>query len=203
MRLKQAMEADWSAEIGAGLPEIHAPWAGFVDLRRNPAALQAISEATSFPALARALAIMNSDQSAVFSTKSDVWSMESDEIDRYEFDALAADARFGVSSYIDVLERSNENLISYDFHERRAKQVTGVLRAAPMRNGRVDLVIRAAIVDSREGFGITLYAAGCGSDAASALASWESVLIAAVLATMKAVGPSPPPAHPRASSSIG
>jgi hypothetical protein len=189
------MEADWSAEIGAGLPEIHAPWEGFVDLRRDPAALQAISEAASFPALARALAIMNGEDSAVFTTKSDVWNTAADEIDRYEFDALASDARVGLTSYIDVLERSTEHLISYDFHERRAKQLTAALRTAPMRNGRVDLVIRAAIVDGRDGFGITLYAAGCGSDTAAALANWESVLIAAVLATMKAAGPNPPPAH--------
>jgi hypothetical protein len=189
------VEADWSAEIGSGLPVIDAAWEGFVDLRRDPSAVRTIPEAVSFPGLAHALSLLNGEASAVFTSKSDVWSLTGDEIDRYEFDALASDARTGIASYIDVLQRDSENLVSYEFHERLVKQVAEDLCHSSLRNGRIDLVIRAANFDESEGFGVTLYAAGCGADTAAALRNWESVLTVAVLATMKVAGPNPPPAH--------
>jgi hypothetical protein len=39
------MEADWSVEIGAGLPVIDADWPGFVDLRRDIRSIDSIPEA--------------------------------------------------------------------------------------------------------------------------------------------------------------
>jgi hypothetical protein len=173
------MDADWSAAIGPALPEIHVPWEGFVDLRQTPAELHAIAEAARFPALARALTTLNAPGSWLFTAKSDVWSMTDAEIDPYEFAALPENALCGAASYIDLLVREETNF------------------------GRVDLVIRAAVVDGLEGYGITLYAAGCGTDTAGALTSWESVLSATVLATIGSTGSTSPPAPTRASSSIG
>jgi hypothetical protein len=189
------MEADWSAEIGPELPQIALPWEGFVDLRLDPAQLHAIPEAARFPALARVLTALNSGCSTAFTVKSDVWGMAGAEIDPDEFSALPADARCGVASYIDLLEWSAMNFASFVFHERRARELVDDLRVLSLPNGRVDLVIRAAAIDDREGYGLTLYAAGCGSDAAAALANWESVLNAAVLATMRTAGFSPSPAR--------
>jgi hypothetical protein len=189
------MEADWSVEIGPELPEIHVPWEGFVDLRQTPAELQAIAEAARFPALARALMKLNSHKSSVFTAKSDVWSMTDAEIDPYEFAALPENAHCGAASYIDLLARDAASLASFEFHESRARQIAQELHGLDLSNGRVDLVIRAAVVDGREGYGITLYAAGCGTDVPGALTSWESVLTAAVLATIRSTGNTSPPAQ--------
>ena len=193
------MEADWSVEIGPELPEIHVPWEGFVDLRQTdlrqtPTELQAIAEAARFPALARALTTLNGPGCWVFTAKSDVWSMTDSEIDPYEFAALPENALCGAASYIDLLAHDETNFARFDFHECRARQIVQELRALDLSNGRVDLVIRAAVLDGLEGYGITLYAAGCGTDAAGARTSWESVLTATVLATIRTTGSTSPPA---------
>lgn len=187
------MEADWSAEIGADLAEIHISWDGFIDLRRSPADLHFISEAARFPALANALTALNDEASLLFTAKCDVWTMDEAEIDPYEFAAPPEDVRTGLASYIDVLEGSAGNFASFEFHESWAKQLANDLRRVSVNNGRVDVVIRAARTDDRAGYGITLYAAGCGSSSAAALANWESVLEVAVLATIKTAGSLPPP----------
>jgi len=179
------MEADWAVEVGAGLPEVHVPWEGFVDLRHAQPDLDTIAEAARFPALARALATLNGESSPVFTAKCDVWSMAADEIDPDEFAARPEDAICGLASYIDVIERDPAKMASFEFHERHVRRLVDDLRALPLRNGRADLVIRAAAVEGREGYAITLYAAGCGSDAGHAATGWEAVLAAAVLASTK------------------
>lgn len=194
------MEADWSVELGPELPEIHVPWEGFVDLRlidlrRNPPELHAVAEADQSPAIARALTILNGEASPVFTAKSDIWEMAGTEIDPYEFAASQQDARYGIASYIDLVERSPANVASFGFHEKRAKGLVDLLRELAVPNGRVDLVIRGARVDGVEGYGITLYAAGCGGDTGRASANWEDVLAAAVLATIGTAGNIPSPAR--------
>jgi hypothetical protein len=178
------MEADWSAEIGPGLPEIHVPWEGFVDLRRAPDALTIIPEAVRSAELARALSSLNSNGSPVFTAKSDLWTIDQAEIDPYEFAACPEDTRCGWASYIDIVERDAGHRASFPFHETRAKKLVADLHASTLRNGRVDLVIRAAFVNGQQGYGISLYAAGCGANDGTAKANWEAVLGAAVLATI-------------------
>ena len=189
------MEADWSVEIGPGLPEIHVPWEGFIDLRQTPAKLLAIPEASNSRALANALARLNGEHSPVFTAKSDVWTI-TDEIDPDEFSARPGGARCGMASYLDVIERDAVNLASFDFHENCARRLVEELRGYSISNGRIDLVIRCATVDRREGYGFTLYTAGCGIDADQASAHWEAVLAAAVLATIGAAGYTSLPAPP-------
>jgi hypothetical protein len=189
------MEADWSAEIGPGLPEICVPWEGFVDLRLAPEELQTIPEAARSPGLAKALASLNGEGSPVFTAKCDLWSLGHAEIDPDEFDAVPEDARCGVASYIDLLPRDYQNLSSFTVRESWAKELVAYLRKKNMKNGRVDLVIRTAVVSGHEAFGITLYAAGCGPDTVNAQANWEAVLTAAVLATIETPG-APSPAGP-------
>ncbi|MBV8436382.1 MAG: hypothetical protein JOY95_02585 [Silvibacterium sp.] len=194
------MEADWDFEIGPDLPSITVPWDGFIDLRnRADAATKEISEAAGHPALFDALITLNSPDSPVFTSKCDVWEIKQEEIDIYEFAARRESASRGFASYIDVILVDREKFQSLEFHELWVRRITEDLRARVLANCRADLVVRPATIHSLSGSGITIYAAGCGGDAPAAYAAWETVLQAAVDATMKVTRFAPA----RASSSIG
>ena len=188
------MEADWSVEIGADLPVIDAAWPGFVDVRHHPFQLAEIAEANAYPALRDALIELNDPFSQMFSVKSDVWAMEPDEIDPYEFGCPSDEVQVGLASYIDIVLWDHLLFSAFPWHERWARAVVDVLHTRELTSGRVDLVVRPALARGHEGFGVTLYAAGCGVDSQAARASWQRVLHAAVAATMR---------ETRASSSIG
>ena len=185
------MEADWAAEVGSELPSIVVPWEGFLDLRHNRSAVKDLDEAAAHPALSDALLILNSENSFVFTTKCDVWKLTGSEIAPDEFGARYAEALEGFASYIDILQRDHARFNSFDFHERWARALTTQLRSVGCSNGRVELVIRSASVDAFSGYGVTLYAAGCGADSTAAYASWRAVLRAAVTATINLESPPP------------
>jgi len=178
------MEADWAVEVGPDLPSIEPQWEGFEDLRRNPSAVQTIAEAAANPAMAEALATLNAAHSSVFTVKCDAWTLARHEIDPDEFAADAEDAREGFASYLDILQLDPARVASFEFHERWVRSLTVSLREVALHNGRVDIVIRPASADSSPGYGLTLYAAGCGGHATAAYASWQAVLRAAVTATI-------------------
>jgi hypothetical protein len=178
------MEADWAVEVGPDLPSIDVPWEGFVDLRHDPSAVQALAEVAMHRAMREAIIMLNTPPSPVFTAKCDAWTMARYEIDPDEFAAHAEQARGGFASYIDILRRDPARLASFEFHERWARRLTGRLRNISLPNGRVDLVIRPASANSYSGYALTLYTAGCGADAIAAYASWEAVLHAAVTATI-------------------
>lgn len=179
------MEADWAVEIGAGLERMDADWAGWVDLRGHPERVGAIAEAAGRPALVEALLLLNGAESPVFTAKCDVWALGAEEIDPLEFEAEAGAGVVGVASYVDVMARDAGMFGSFARHEAWARAAALALRGVAGRNGRVDLVVRAANFQERDGFGITLYAAGCGGDTQAAEGSWGAVLRAAALATMR------------------
>lgn len=189
------MEADWAVEVGGEAARIEVDWVGFVDLRGNPADVEKIVEAREHSALGAALMVLNSAESPVFTSKCDVWQLAGEEIDPLEFDCLADEARVGFASYIDVIGRAPGRFESFDEHEEWVRRTTLSLRGESVRQGRVDLVVRAAVAGGgTDGFGVTLYAAGCGVDSSAAEAAWGRVLHTAVIATMR---------EARASSSIG
>lgn len=178
------MEADWSVEIGAGLPVIEVDWAEFVDLRAEPGRVSEIREAAAEPALREALALLNGPGSAVFTSKCAVWELAAAEIDPLEFDCQAEEARAGLASWIDVLARDAKAAASFEKHQMWVRLIVERLRTETVGAGRVDLVVRAAVTKERDAFGITLYAVGCGVDVQAAHAAWDRVLGAAVTATM-------------------
>jgi hypothetical protein len=186
------MEADWAAELGSDLPSIDIPWEGFVDLRHAPSGIRAVEEASKHPALREALLTLNSKASPVFTSKCDVWTLASSEIDPDEFDAPAENPHDGVASYIDLLQIDPGKFASFEFHELWARGLTRHLQGLTLTNGRVEFVIRAASIDLHSGYGLTLYAAGCGADTSSAYAAWQAVLRATVIATMDSVVFPPP-----------
>ncbi len=185
------MEADWAVEIGEDLPRIVVPWAEeaedpqaseggsreegrfgelgsgplrFVDLRADPEAVAALPEVRGFPALGRALVRLNSAVSPAFTSKCDVFPIEAAEIDPWEFDA-EGDATAALGCYIDLVLRDDEVFSSFAAQEAWLRRTVKELRGwAPLRGARVDLVLRAATAFGREGFGVTLYLAGCGAN---------------------------------------
>lgn len=188
------MEADWSVEIGHGLPVIDAAWHGFVDLRSSPEKIGDIEEARRHPAMRDALLALNGSNSPLYTVKCDCWMLPEAEIDPDEFAASCETARAGFASYIDVMDRNPARFGSFELHEHQVRELPSNLRKLDLRQGRVDLVVRAAVLNERPGFGITLYVAGCGSSESEAYAAWQAVLAKAVAATITAA---------RASSSIG
>lgn len=184
------MEADWSVEVGPGLPRIDAAWEGFVDLRSTLAKLDSIQEARNHYAIREALLLLNGADSPVFTTKCDTWTLVQEEIDRDEFAASGDTARAGFASYIDVVARDIARFSSFESQERQARELTFGLRALDLRQGRVDIVVRAVFAKQANGYGMTLYVAGCGADDVYAYAAWSAVLGATVAATIAAA------AHP-------
>jgi hypothetical protein len=188
------VEADWSVEIGAGLAVIEADWPGFVDVRRHPFRLAEIAEANAYPALRDVLIELNDPFSRMFSVKSDVWALETGEIDADEFGCTVSETRAGLASYVDLVLLDDLLFSAFAWHERWVRAATDRLHVLELSGGRVELVVRVAVVGGREGFGVTLYAAGCGVDTQAARRAWQQVLSASAAATIK---------EARASSSIG
>lgn len=180
------MEADWSVEIGPGLPVIDVAWNGFVDLRSLPERIAAIEEARRHPAIREALLALNTGGSPVFTTKCDCWTLDNNEIDPDEFATSRETAHTGFASYIDVADIEPGRFASFELHEQQARTIASALHMVDLLQGRVDVVVRAAVLREQNGFGLTLYAAGCGATEADARAAWQAVLSAAAAATITA-----------------
>ncbi|MGA7523537.1 MAG: hypothetical protein WBW84_13870 [Acidobacteriaceae bacterium] len=188
------MEADWAVEVGGDAARIEVDWAGFLDLRRDAGLVDRIPETRNHPALSAVLLELNSPESPMFTSKCDVWKLAAGEIDPLEFDCEAGEAQEGLAGYIDVIARNSGSLRSFAEHEAWVRRAALALRRETVRRGRVDLVVRAATAGGVNGFGVTLYAAGCGMDSSAAETAWGEILRRAVMATMR---------EARASSSIG
>jgi len=171
-------------EVGPQLAVIDAGWPGFIDLRASRDDVVQVSEAKCNEAVREALLALNAPESPLFTVKCDLWELESSEVDPAEFDCTPADAQKGVACYVDVLARETAIFAVFARHEAWAQAVAVRLREFAFGCGRVDLVVRSAHAGGREGFGITLYAAGCGEDSKAAYAAWGGVLRAAVAATI-------------------
>ena len=180
------MEADWSVEIGPGLPCIECKWDGFFDLWKFPSMIERLEEAAQHPALRVALLKLNSANSSVFTTKCDAWELDRDAIDPSEFAAPTHAICSGFASYIDVVKRDPAAVGSFAFHEHWVRDLTAECRVLDVRQGRLDVILRSAITDHEPGYGLTLYAAGCGANPEAAYSAWQVVLAAAVAATIAA-----------------
>jgi hypothetical protein len=186
------MEADWSVEIGEDLPSITVPWSAdglaFIDLRHplreSPAA--SVPEAQHYPALGRALAHLNSAHSQVYTSKCDVWTLTAADLDPLEMESNSANCISGIACYIDLVRSDEAAFAPFALQEAWLKRTTQNLRATPAAHARADLVLRSASIantgsDPRDGFAVTLYVTGCGSDPATAQAAWQQALDVATL----------------------
>ena len=185
------MMSEWNAACGADDPVLVVPWsdpnmgARWVDLRRDPDALDEIAEADEHPALLAALRSMNGTRSPVFTAKCDAWTMDSVELagTRDELLLDAEVAASGFSSYIDLLWRDRAAFTSrhrmaglLDRAERFASEL-------PYALAKLEWTLRPAVVDLEgavaEGFAVTLYVKAVGVDATEAALRWDEALRAA------------------------
>ncbi len=193
------MEADWSAEIAPGLPEIAVPWSSYEtdetltwqDLRlagpRLDAAIHSIPSAAAESALAAALRTLHAPGSPWFTSKCDLWTTtpeDSDPPDPYEFNAadLVTDTATNsaplhlCASYLDILPVNTHLFQCFPAQENLLKTLTATLRARTQPHARIDFVLRAARIHNTPGFAFTAYAAGCGLTATDAHQAWKQAL---------------------------
>ncbi len=172
------MEADWEVELGGDAHVIDAQWPGLVDLRLTPERARYLTETAELPALANALASLNTPPSPVWTSKCDVW--QPDTIDPYEVDLPGDENNAAIACYIDLLPGTERLWPTPESAVEWCKQVCDRLGEHPLRACRSDLIVRRAFLSaesaSRSDFGVTVYTVGCGSGQVEAAATLSSAL---------------------------
>ncbi len=156
------VEVDWEFEIASDGPVIDAAWPGFVDLHREPERLSAISEQAHLPALGELLLHLNAEGAGLFTSKCDVWKPGA--VDADELDANHESTACALACYVDLLPAEKDAWGTPESCATWARSMCANLAEAPLRNCRMDMVIRRAFFTAAEtGVGITCYLVGCGS----------------------------------------
>lgn len=161
------MEADWEVEIGGGAPVIEALWSGFIDLRHDDEQamelVAEISEAAAFPPLSALLLALNAPDSPVWTSKCDMWEA----------------APNALAIYIDMLPHEAvvfaDRQSAEDFCREHISRLAVISAECDLDCG-IDLVIREAVANQAEGFGITAYLSARGADRAAAAAGLAAVM---------------------------
>jgi hypothetical protein len=180
------METDWSVAAGADDPVIEARWSDaasgltWVDLRvdgeTQRSRIAALPEAARSPEMARALALLNAPRGVLMTTKCDRWQMN--EAERAELaDALDAPVlACGYGSYIDVLMAHAVPMADFLLHEEWARTLARRCAALPVKDARLEVVVRPAHKDDVWGYGLTVYCYGGGADEVRAEAVWADAI---------------------------
>ena len=166
------------------------PWADaasglhFVDLRAEPYDIAEIAEAEKFPPLGRALRSLNATRSAFLTSKCDAWPLEGEELDALvlELDGLISEdhPRAAFGCYIDLIPR--ERALFLSAHRQQSLLDRFIRRAERLLQPDAKLLctLRPAMFEHggtvQEGYAITLYVLALGTDAATALRTWELAL---------------------------
>ena len=155
------MESDWEIEIGAGAPVIDAAWEGYIDLRGDSNRVAEIGETAQFPALSDALIRLNSVSSPVWTSKCDIWP-----VDTFDADELDADRDSAISAlgcYIDLLPVNAKTRSTLNPIVEWCRRLCLDLRALPLRQCRADAIVRrATFTPDDTGLAITVYITACG-----------------------------------------
>jgi hypothetical protein len=199
------MHAEWSVECGADDPLIVVPWsdpsgdAAFVDLRVNPAAIDAIPEAESHPPLMQALRALNAARSPVFTAKCDAWEMSKDEIsqlhlelgisvvfddgeeevDGHSTNGEASMLVFGFASYIDCICRERALFASFPRHEHLLRGITRLAAQFDHPHAVLECVLRPAFLHleaPQQGYALSIYVKALDESPQRAWKKWSAAL---------------------------
>jgi hypothetical protein len=178
------MQAEYSVELGREDPALELPWQSedgasrYYDLKRNPELVLEIPEAARLSELSAFLSRVNAREFPLQSAKCDAW---------YSQEISAEEEIFGEAgkfvSYVDLVFTGDEPRLSLERHEALAKNLCELFKRAPEMSAEVDLVIRRCYfhpddnpAESSNGFSITAYVSGFGSDEAEARRRWSIAL---------------------------
>ena len=176
------MEADWEVEVGGSAPVIEAHWPGFIDLRAEPMRIADVTETKAFPPLAELLLALNSVGSPVWTSKCDVWEPEPGTLACY-VDLLPL--RGGVFAEWERAEAFCRVLV-----KRIAPRAVPAVETQPGHHpililsdemgsaATITLVVRRAITEQAEGFGVTAYFSADSQCHPNAATATEAAMVA-------------------------
>lgn len=172
------MQADYAVELGPNDEALELPWMAcdqglqYYDLKRRPELLSSIEEARRFPELRQFLAAINLPASHLETAKCDAWPST---------DILPEEAIFGSASkfgsYIDLIFSESGPRFSFSEHEQLAGGLCRLLRRTPEIPATAEFLIRRCYYrdggnSSEQGFYVTFYSFGFGSNEAAARRQW-------------------------------
>jgi len=171
------MLAEWSVELGPNDPVLEIPWRSkdgsvrFLDLKRQPELLLEIPEACTYEELASFLDWANSPDSQIETAKCDVWSTREMDADDEVFGEAVK-----FSSYVDLFFASLARN-SFPEYERFVQTLARMLRQAPDLSSAAQFIVRRCLDDRggqkvSDGFYITVYLHGYGTDVQEARQRW-------------------------------
>jgi hypothetical protein len=187
------VEADWSVEIGAGLPTIDLPWEGWIDLRGCVSVedvSQALAEAREYPELGEVL-LKTRDLTDAVTAKCDVFSVEMDEARRAMLEMPGDEAQEGLGSYLDFALSPAGGFADFASCEGLVRRITSRLAALPLAAASAEIVLRAGSFFEESSYGLTVYAFGYGRDRAAARTAWAEILAISTYITMGEIAHGP------------
>lgn len=171
------MQVDFAVELGADDETLEFPWAApaggprYHALKREPEALSRLEEAERFPDLREFLVAANSPASPLETAKCDAWATT--EIHPEE-EIFGAPWKFG--SYVDFVFSGQSARYSFDDHEKFLGKLTALLKRLPEIPASAEFLLRRCCFHEgeniREGFYVTFYLFGYGSDETTARQQW-------------------------------
>jgi hypothetical protein len=175
------MQVDCAVELGADDETLEFPWVApgegprYHDLKRQPETLALIQEATGLAALREFLVVVNSPTSLLESAKCDVWGNTDINPEEEIFGALW---KFG--SYVDLVFTDPSTRFSFDAHQNLLQTLTTLLKRVPEIPASAEFLLRRCFYHEgktlREGFYVTFYLFGYGSDELRARQQWAIAL---------------------------
>lgn len=175
------MQVDFAVELGPDDETLELPWGApdhgprYRDLKRQPEGFTQIEEGTRFPELVELLATINSPRSPLETAKCDVWATT--EINPEE-EIFGASWKFG--SYVDFVFTDLSARFAFADHEELLKKLTALLLRVPEIPASAEFLLRRCFYhDSEsmhEGFYVTFYLFGYGSDEPKARQQWGIAL---------------------------
>jgi hypothetical protein len=171
------MDAELSVELGADDPTLAVPWStpdgvvAYVDLKRNPAAVDTLEEVVNFPELGPFLLRLNLPDSIFETAKCDAWIETLMDVDDEPYEATVK-----CGSYVDVFFREPHRLFPFAEQEHRAQNLVKRLRKTEDRRARAEITLRRAYFGDDQGFYWTIYLYGYGDEIAGARSEWARAL---------------------------